>query len=109
MKKLLLVLTLFLMLFLVSCNNYDGLDYYFGGYQVYYESHGTCEMYIKEVIYEDDNATYFLGAGGCGGDSFYYIKYNNDYVDIPSALEQRIITINDVVTSGLPALIIEDK
>lgn len=109
MKKIWLVLTLTCMMFLVSCNNYDELDYFFGGYQVYYESHGTCEMYIREIIYEDSTTIYFLEAGGCGGDSFYYIKYNKEYVSISDALEQGIITINDVATSGLPAFVSEEK
>lgn len=109
MKKILLVMVLSMTIFLISCNSYDGLDYYFGEYQVYYESHGTCEMYIREIIFEDNDAIYFLEAGGCGGASFYYIKYNKEYVSISDAIENGIISINDVTASGLPALIIEDK
>ena len=109
MKKVFLLITLCMALFLISCNNYDGLDYYFGEYQVYYESHGTCEMYIREIIFENNDSIYYLEAGGCGEESFYYIKYNKEYISISNALEEGIISINDVTVSGLPALVIEDK
>lgn len=109
MKKILQVIVLGMMIFLISCNSYDGLDYYFGEYQVYYESHGTCEMYIREIIFEDSNTIVYLEAGGCGGESFYYIKYNKEYISISDAIEDGIISINDVIASDLPALVIEDK
>jgi|AntAceMinimDraft_17_1070374.scaffolds.fasta_scaffold32503_2 hypothetical protein len=109
MKKILVLFTLFFMVFLVSCNSYDGLDYYFGEYQVYYESSGTCEVYLNEVIYEDDSTTYYITAGNCDGESRYFILYNKEYIDIPYALEEGIITISQVVKSGLPALLIEEK
>ena len=109
MKKVLLFLTLGVMLFLVSCNNHTELDYYFGDYQVYFESQGICDTYIQEVIYEDDTSVYYFEAGGCPGDYFYYIKYERKYIDIHTAIEQEIITINQVVESGIPALVIEAK
>jgi len=109
MKKILVLCTLFFMVFLVSCNSYDELDYYFGEYQVYYESSGTCEVYSKEFIYEDDSSTYYINGGSCDSESRYFIKYNKEYIDIPYALEEGIITISQVVKSGLPALLIEEK
>jgi hypothetical protein len=109
MKKILVLFALFFMVFLVSCNSYDGLDYYFGEYQVYYESSGTCEAYLNELIYEDDTATYYISAGSCDGESHYFIKYNKEYINIQYALEEEIITISDVTESELPALFIEDK
>ncbi len=108
MKKILTVFIFFILTFLVSCNDYKDLDYYFGDYLVYYQSHGTCEMYVNEIIYTDVDHEYLLGAGGCGGDSFYYIKPENKYVNIPTAIKIGIITIGDVLASGLPALNIQD-
>ncbi|XMB71711.1 hypothetical protein RJI07_06255 [Mycoplasmatota bacterium WC30] len=108
MKRILTFFLFFTMIFLFSCSNYKEMDYYFDEYLVYYQSHGNCEMYINEIIYTDVDHIYMLGAGGCGGDSFYYIKPENEYVNIPTALEEGIISIADVIASGLPAVNIED-
>jgi hypothetical protein len=76
-------------------DSYDGLNYYFGEHQVFYESHGTCEMYVDPVIYMDDNDTYSFVAVVCSAEHYYYIKYNKEYIDITSALEEVIITIEE--------------
>jgi len=109
MKKILLVLTIGLTMFLVSCTNYDKTSYYFADYRVYYLDHGACEMFIQDPIFEDENSIYYLTSGGCSAGHYYFIKSGNTYIDIADGIENGIITIDDVIESEIPALMIEDK
>ena len=108
LKKALLIFVTFLVLFLNSCdeNKYSKMDYYFGDYRVYYQSHGTCEMLVQEIIFEDGDTTYTLESSGCDITSYYFIMVSGDFIDIPSAIVDEIITIDQVIDSDFPHLII---
>lgn len=110
MKKIWILLFMIgLLILLNSSTNYQKSDYYFDEYIVYYQPHGTCEMLIKYPIYEDDDYRYFLSAGGCTGENYYFIRYKGQYIDISSALSENLFTIQDIIDSNIPALIIEEK
>lgn len=109
MKKVYgLTLSFLMLLSLVSCNRgYEKLDYYFGDYQVYLLNHGYCEMYVETKIYEDDINSYYLGASGCVASEYYFIKVNREYIGVGKAILNDIITIDDVIESNIPFLIIK--
>ena len=111
LKKLYALLISLLLLFsLVSCDKgYDKLEYYIGDYQVYQLYHGDCEMYVKTRIYEDEDNIYYLGASGCTASEYYFIKVDNDFIGIGTAIMRDIISIDDVIDSNIPFLVIEDN
>jgi len=111
MKRRFLVLFVLLSVFtLQSCeNSYTKLEYHFGEYQVYRQDHGACEMYVMSRIYEDDDFYYYLTDSGCTVDDYYFIRYERKYMNIPKAIEEGIISIDDVIDSKIPNLLIEDK
>jgi len=95
---------------LASCRTYDKHgDLHFSSYQVYFKEHGICEMYNTELIYEDDDFTYFLGASGCEQANYYFIKDEGRYVTIYEAIENNIISIDDVLDSDYSHIIVEEK
>lgn len=110
MKKLyVLTLSVFMLFSLVSCDRgYEKLDYYFGDYQVFLLDHGACEMYVQTKIYEDDVYSYYLGASGCTASEYYFIKVNREYIGVGKAIKQEIISIDDVIDSNVPFLIIKE-
>jgi len=109
MKKIILLLSMSLTLFLVSCTNYDKTSFYFGESKVYYLDHGTCEMFIQDPIFEDETSIYYLTSGGCSAGNYYFIKNGNNYYDIANGIEKGLITIDDVIESKIPTLMIQDK
>lgn len=111
MKKIMLIVfEIILVLSLFACDNvYSKLDYQFGDYQVYLQKHGSCEMYVQTLIYEDNQHTYYLGAGGCSAEEYYFIRVDGKYVGITQAIKQEIITIDDVIDSEVPFLITVNK
>ena len=110
MKKIILIALIgTLMTFLISCDNYQKTEYFFGEYQVYHQSHGLCEMYIRTIIYEDNLHTYYLFDSGCSVGDYYYIRYNGRFLGISQAINEDIISIEEVIDSEITALVIEDK
>ncbi len=106
LKRALCAIFAGLLVFLVSCdiNSYSATAYYFGDYRVYYQSHGGCEMLVQEIILEEGENTYVLESSGCDITSYYFILFNGKYIDIPTAIEDNIITIQQVIDSEIPAL-----
>ncbi len=111
MKKILItIIALFLLSTLYACDSYySKTDYYFGEYQVYHQSHGGCEMLVMTKIAEDDDSIYYLTDSGCEVNNYYYIQYNHAFIDIPKAIEDELISIDDVINSKIPALMTEVK
>lgn len=111
MKNLLSIgLVLLMLLGLIGCKGgYQKLDYKFGDYQVYLLPNGNCEMFIMDRIYEDNQSIYYLTSSGCSAGYYYFIYVNDEYINIKKAITDEIITIEDVIESNVPFLMIEEK
>ena len=86
---------------LISCSGYKNTDYYIGDYKVYYEDKGTCEILILQPFYTDEEYIYAFGFGGCDAGSYYFIKINDEYIDVETAIEEQLITIDQVIASQI--------
>jgi len=111
MKRFVFALVaIFFLSTMLSCDNvYQRADYSFGSYQVYRQDHGMCEMYVTILIDENEDYYYYLADSGCSVENYYYIRYEQKYMPIPTAIEEGIISIADVIESEIPALVIEEK
>ena len=101
MKKISVFILALLTFTLVSCSGYNKTDYCIGDYKVYYEDKGSCEMLIYETFYLDDEYVYTFRYSGCGGGAYYYIQVDDEYVDVETAIEEEIITFEQVLDSGI--------
>lgn len=99
MKRILFILAVIMTLSLTSC--YKNANMYIGEYLVYFEDHGDCEMFVLQPFYSDDEYSYAYGYGGCSGGEYYFIKDSGEFVDLETALERELITIEQVISSGI--------
>ncbi len=109
MKRLKLIFTFLMIFSLMACDHYEKLDYEIAGYPLYYQSHGACEMYVMEIIYEDDDTLVYFGSSGCTTGPYYYLKANSKIISVKEAMDEGVISLEDCLSADLPFLIVEDK
>ncbi len=84
-------------------------EYRFGDYRVYYQSHGPCEMFVMQLIGEDDDHLYYLTSSGCSAGDYYFVRRDWDYVSVKDAMDEGWITIADITESQAPFVYVEIK
>ena len=109
MKRFRFILTLLLVFSLMACDHYEKLDYEIAGYPLYYQSHGSCEMYVMEIIYEDDDIQVYFGSSGCTSGPYYYIDVNHKKMSVKEAIDEGLISLEDCLAANMPFLIVKDK
>jgi len=80
-----------------------------GGYDVYdYFSTITgivCDMVVDPIVYSNSNYVWKARASGCNEIAdysiLYYIEVNGKLITIPDAIEEGIISVNDLDDSGM--------
>ena len=96
MKRVLIVFLL--MLLLTSCRptTYEvASKNEVNGFTIYQKvmTNNTCQAFWTDVFYSGEDYNYGFGFSACSFQKTVFIMYNNEYVYLRDALEQKLITI----------------